>query len=144
MQLKCRLHVQPHPPHPPRPPHGKPTLQEIRAYLGFHILMGINCLPEIRDYWSMDQKLHYSPIASCIARNHFEISRYFHFVDNSALPSRDEPGYHRLQKVLPVISALRERFLCCFRSHPQNTIDEAMIPYKGMYIYACTCICNRM
>ena len=26
--------------------------QEIQAYLGFMILMGINELPEIRDYWS--------------------------------------------------------------------------------------------
>ena len=29
---------------------------EIRAYMGFMILMGINKLPEIRDYWSVDPK----------------------------------------------------------------------------------------
>lgn len=104
---------------------------EIRAYLGFHILMGINCLPEIRDYWSRDQKLHYAPITSRIPRDRFEeLSMYFHFVDNSTLPSRDEPQYHRLQKVLPVISAQRERFLSCYRPHTQNSVDEAMIPYK--------------
>ena len=33
------------------------TSDEIRAYIGFHILMGINCLPEIRDYWVKDEKL---------------------------------------------------------------------------------------
>ena len=27
--------------------------EEIRAYFGFMILMGINRLPEIRDYWSV-------------------------------------------------------------------------------------------
>ena len=111
---------------------------EMKAYLGFHILMGINRLPEIRDYWARDAKLHYSPIASRISRDRFEeISRYLHFVDNTTLPSWDEPGYHRLQKVPPVVTALRERFLRCYNPHPQNSIDEAMIPYKGN-IYTCT------
>ena len=108
---------------------------EIKAYLGFQILMGINRLPEIRDYWAMDAKLHYSPIASRISRNRFEeITRYLHFVDNTDLPSRDEPGFHRLQKVLPVVVAMKERFLNCYDPHPQNSIDEAMIPFKGIYI----------
>lgn len=123
--------------------------EEIRAYLGFHILMGINRLPEIRDYWARDPKMHYSPIASKISRKRFEeISRYLHFVDNAALPPRDEPGYHRLQKVLPLITALRERFKTTYNPHVQNSIDEAMIPFKGT-IYttlpvhnlpSCTCI----
>ena len=39
---------------------------EIRAYMGFMILMGINKLPEIRDYWSVDPKLRYAPIADRI------------------------------------------------------------------------------
>ena len=36
--------------------------EEIRAYFGFMILMGINRLPEIRDYWCMDKALRYAPI----------------------------------------------------------------------------------
>ena len=35
--------------------------EEVRAYL---ILMGINRLPEIRDYWSTDKSLRYTPIGS--------------------------------------------------------------------------------
>ena len=37
--------------------------EEVRAYMGFLILMGINHLPEIRDYWSTDNSLRYSAIA---------------------------------------------------------------------------------
>ena len=33
------------------------SAEEIRAYMGFMILMGINHLPEIRDYWSTDENL---------------------------------------------------------------------------------------
>ena len=79
---------------------------EIRAYMSFMMLMGINQLPEIHDYWSVDPKLRYAPIADRITRDRFEeITRYLHFVDNDSLPSRGEEGYSRLQKVDPVITA---------------------------------------
>ena len=45
---------------------------EMRAYLGFNILMGIVHEPEIRDYWSQSDLLHYSPIAGRISRRRFE------------------------------------------------------------------------
>ena len=62
--------------------------EEIRAYLGFNVLMGINNLPEISDYWSRDPRFHYSPISERISRDRFEeISRYLHFVDNATLPA---------------------------------------------------------
>ena len=112
------------------------TIEEMKAYLGFSIVMGINRLPEIRDYWANDSKLHNSFIASRITRRRFEeISRYLHFVNNMGLPLRDEPGYHRLQKVLPVVNMMRDRLLKNYNPHPQNSIDEAMIPFKGKQIH---------
>ena len=78
---------------------------------GFAILMGINRLPEIRDYWSTDENLRYAPIANRITRDRFEeITRYLHFADNEKVPSRGEDGYSRLQKVDPIISSLKDRF----------------------------------
>ena len=57
------------------------TEQEIRAYLGFFILMGIVKEPEIRDYRSWYVSLHYTPIAGKISCKRFEeISRHLHFV----------------------------------------------------------------
>ena len=54
--------------------------EEIRAYFGFYILMGLVRLPEIRD--SNSDTFHYAPIADRISRKRFEeISRYLHFVD---------------------------------------------------------------
>ena len=106
--------------------------EEIRAYLGFLILMGINELPLIRDYWSTSEYLRYAPIADRISRNHFEkITRYLHFVDNTSLLSRGEEGYSRLQKVQPVITAMKANFQAAYHPHTQVSIDEAMIPFKG-------------
>jgi len=116
---------------------GKPdtwstTEEEIRAYFGFCILMGMVRLPEIRDYWSSSDTFHYSPIASRISRKRFEeISRYIHFVDNESLTARGSPGYHRLQRVKPIIDALRERFSAVYKPGCQLSVDEAMIPFKG-------------
>ena len=45
---------------------------ELRAYFGFNVLMGINRLPEIWDYWSRDPRLHYSPISERITRDRYE------------------------------------------------------------------------
>ena len=112
------------------------SIDELKAYLGFMIVMGVNRLPEVRDYWSRDEKLHNTFIASSITRDRFEeISRYLHFIDNMTLPARDEPGYHRLQKVLPVITEMTQRCLEAYSPHPQNSIDEAMIPFKGIVTY---------
>ena len=106
--------------------------EEIKAYLGFMILMGVNKLPEIRDYWSTNEFLHYSPIADRITRDRFEqITRYLHFADNDTLPARGEEGFSRLQKVDPIISALKHNFQSAYYPHCQVSIDEAMIPFKG-------------
>ena len=96
--------------------------------------MGINRLPEVQHYWARDARLHYAPIADRISRLRFEeINRYLHFVDNTTFPSRGEQGYQRLQKVQPVIDAIRERCLKAYRPRAENSIDEAMIPFKGKH-----------
>lgn len=105
---------------------------EIRAYFGFAILMGINRLPEIRDYWSTDPTLHYSPIADRISRDRFEeLTRYLHFVNNDTLPGRGEPGFSRLQKVEPIIAAMKTKCSEVYSPHCQVSVDEAMVPFKG-------------
>lgn len=61
------------------------------------ILMGINHLPALSDYWKMDSTYRYSPVADRITRDRFfEITRYFHFVDNTTLLPRGDPGYDKL------------------------------------------------
>jgi hypothetical protein len=39
----------------------KITREELKTFIGFSILMGINRLPSVDDYWSKDPLLHYSP-----------------------------------------------------------------------------------
>ena len=108
------------------------SAEEIWAYMGFMILMGINHLPALADYWKLDPTYHYGPVADRITRDCFlEISRYLHFADNSTLLPRSDPEYDKLGKVRPVIRILSERFLKNYNAHRENSIDEAMIKFKG-------------
>ena len=68
----------------------------------------------------------------CIYTNRMDYNyNYMHFIDNTGLPLRDEPGFHRLQTVLPMITVMKDRFLMNYSPHPRNNIDEVMIPFKG-------------
>ena len=110
----------------------KITSEELKAYLGFCILMGINHLPALDDYWSTDPELHYSPVANRITRDCFrEISRFLHFVDNSTLTPRGPPGHDRLGKVRPVVDHLSSCFSDLYDPHREVAVDEAMIKFTG-------------
>ncbi len=106
---------------------------EIRAYLGFHILMGLNHLPELYDYWSLDECYHYFPIASRISRKRFmEIQKFLHFTDNTTVALHGEQGYDRLARVRPVIDAVQRTFLANYSPHRDNAIDEVMIKFNPL------------
>ena len=107
----------------------KTSDEEIKAYFGFYILVGLVKEP---DYWATEETFHYTPIVSCISRNRFEdISRYLHFVDKRNLPPLGSLGYHRLPYVKPLLDALRERCSVVYHPGPNLSVDEEMIPFKG-------------
>ena len=108
------------------------NVDEMKAFIGFTILMGVVKLPDLYDYWSSSEVLHCFPVASRISRKRFlELRRYLHFVDNDSLPVRGEEGYDRLGKVRPAIEAVRHSFLEAYSPHRECAIDEAMVKYKG-------------
>ena len=74
----------------------KVSEDEMEAFFGFMILMGLVRLPSLSDYWSKEQTYHYAPIASRISRNRFmEINRYLHFADNTTLSPPGSAGYNK-------------------------------------------------
>ena len=110
----------------------KVTVEELCAYLGFMLLMGVVHLPSLYDYWKNDEVYHYSPIASKISRNRFlQLHRYLHFVDNSRVTPPGSPEYDRLGKIRPVAEILSERVAAVYEPGRNISIDEAMIPFKG-------------
>ena len=110
----------------------KMTDEEFKAYLGFNILMGINKLPSLDDYWSRNPLLRYSPVADRITRDRFrDLSRYLHFADNTTLTDRGSPNHDRLGKVRPVVTHLARTFKEVYDPHKEVAVDEAMIKFQG-------------
>ena len=72
------------------------TPDDIWAFFGFAILMGINRLPQLQQYWSTIPEFHYRLVTERISRNRFmEIWRFLHFVDNSTHTSSSPPDPNR-------------------------------------------------
>ena len=69
------------------------TADDIWAFLGFALLMGINRLPQLHLYWNTNPAFHYLPIAERITRDRFmAIWRFLHFTPNSPSPSSTTVG----------------------------------------------------
>ena len=108
------------------------TESDIKAFLGFAILMGVNQLPALVHYWRRNPIFRYSPIADRISRDCFlEIWRFLHFTDNTALPARSDPDYDRLCKVRSILSFIQDACGANYISSRHQSIDEAMIAFKG-------------
>ena len=109
----------------------KVTVEELCAYLGFTLLMGIVHLPSLYDYWKNDEVYHYSPIPDKISRNRFhELHRYLHFVDNSTLSPPGSPDYDWLGRIRPVAEILSDNVAAVYDPGRDISIDEAMITFK--------------
>ena len=106
--------------------------EEILAYLGMNIAMGIVDLPEHTDYWTQEPMLR-SPWFSCVMslKRFKAISRFLHFADNVLALSRDNPSYDRLWKIRPVIDSIQRQSQKAYTPGKCVSVDESMIGTRG-------------
>ena len=82
------------------------SMEEMLAFLGMHIAMGIVSLPCLHDFWSTEPILQH-PWFSVMSRDHFKlILRYFHCCDSTAYIPRGEEGHDPFYKVRRVIGII--------------------------------------
>ena len=86
------------------------TIEDLKAFVGFSIQMGVNGLPSLDDYWQLDKTLRYALIADRISRDRFrDISRHLHFVDNNTLAPRGTPNHDQLGKIRPLLNHITQK-----------------------------------
>ena len=108
------------------------TVPELQSFLGTILLMGVHVLPTIESYWSTNLFLGASNVVLSFPRDRFtQILRELHFNDNSSAVERGQPGYDREYKIRPVVDSIREKCLSLYKPHRENSVDEAMVKYKG-------------
>lgn len=100
--------------------------EEIRNFIGIHILMGCLSYPRVSLYW--EPKFCIPLIAENMTlKRFFKLRTNFHVVDNNKHDSNDKD---RFWKVRPIYNCFRNR---CKELvlEPKLCIDEQIIPFKG-------------
>ena len=70
------------------------TKDEMEAFIGSMIHMGIVKLPRMTIYWSTDNLVHQESVSSVMTQTRFfQIWRYFHSADNTQSLPREDPGF---------------------------------------------------
>jgi hypothetical protein len=116
------------------------TLNELRAYFGLLIMMGVDRKTSITDYWSSDVFLRNVGISTVMSRNRFQIiTRYFHLADPENDPRRDTDPESRkrrceldpLYKINPWLKPILSNCQKNFVMGQHISIDEGMVAFKG-------------
>ena len=106
------------------------TYEEILAFFGISIAMGIIDLPSIKDYWSSSSILQVPWFPSVMSRGRFiTILSSFHLADNRGLPPKDDPKY-KLYKLGTLPTELNKSFGAMYKPTRDLSIDEQMIGTK--------------
>ena len=108
------------------------TRQELKAYFGICVVMGINNLPRLAMYWSSDPLIGNTGIQNIMTKNRFEeLSQYLHFSNSETEPQRGEENFDRLYKVRSLLSGVLENSQKAYEPSKNLSIDEGMIAFKG-------------
>lgn len=111
------------------------TLEEMKAFIGCMIVMGIHQLPALKHYWSSDPFLRVESVASIMTANRFKkLIENVHCNDNETQPAKSDPAFDKLHKVKPILDLLNANNRSIYKPSGVVTVDESMIPFKGRYI----------
>ena len=108
------------------------TREELKAFFGMLVYMGIARLPQLELYWSTKHELIRQHIAYVMPLVRFQqILRFLHLNDSDKQLTVDQPGYDPLFKVRKLLDIVTPKFESEYNLSESISIDEAMIPFKG-------------
>ena len=106
-------------------------LNEMKAFIGLHVLFGIKQLPATHLYWSKDQLVGVRAVQKIISINRFDkLSQYMHLKQQTNHVPREDPAHDKLFKVRLVLDRVVQ---CCqmeLRPGKDLSVDEGMIKFK--------------
>lgn len=110
-------------------------IEELLAWFGILMLMGLKEFPHIRCYWDRWAFYNCPLISEAMPRKRFEaIIRCLHLVDNATVVTDwDDPAYDKLAKVRWLCKAFASMSQGLYNNKRVLTVDEIMIPYKGRF-----------
>ena len=108
------------------------TKDEMKAFIGITIHMGIVKLPRMAMYWSTDNLVHQGSVSSVMTQTRFfQIWRYFHLADNTQSLPREDPRFDKIYRVREFLDIIVRNAQHLYRLDQDVSIDETMVPHKG-------------
>ena len=102
-------------------------VEELLAFFGLNIVMGLLHLPQIHDYWSRSKVLSTPLFSSVMSRDRFlSILKFIHLNDSSLQKKHGEEGYDRLFKIRPLLEHMSAVFPLYYQPNQHLSIDEMM------------------
>ena len=102
--------------------------EELLAFIGLNVAMGLIQLPQIQDYWNKNEVLATPFFPSIMSCDRFQnILRYLHLNDSSQQKKHGEDGYDALYKVRPLLDHFSAVFPLYYQPAQHINIDEMMI-----------------
>ena len=100
---------------------------EIKVFLGINVIMGINKLPSLENYWSTDKCIGSEKIQNAMPRARIQsILQNLHFSNNDNDYKTDKS-----YKIRPVIEHLKKVFAECLSTSLFQSVDEHICKFKG-------------
>nr|XP_039253699.1 piggyBac transposable element-derived protein 4-like [Styela clava] len=109
------------------------NVEEMKAFIGLIIAMGIIRLPNLRLYWQKKNWIFdVSSFNKIMPRKRFcDIYKYLHFCDEALARRSDDQKKDKLFKIRGLLSLILPSFESCYTPSRDIAIDETLIPFKG-------------
>ncbi|XP_069128864.1 piggyBac transposable element-derived protein 4-like [Argopecten irradians] len=113
------------------------NLDEMSAFIGLYLAMGIVKKPSIESYWNTSDKTYlYNThgFSSVMTRNRFQlIMKFLHCNNNNTHIPRGQEGHDPCHKFRPVLDLFNQTFKMRYNAARDLTIDESMVGFKGRH-----------
>ena len=104
------------------------TVQEMKAFVGLVLAMGIHVLPRIESYWDQHWVLAVPQFAQVMSSKRFwYLWANIHLVENGTNPPVTDPEHDRLFKIRPLMSKLQDTFAESYFPGQNVSVDESMV-----------------
>ena len=117
-------------------------MPEVRALFGINILMGVSALLQYHLYWHKDKFVSSAGVKDTVTLKRYEkLMQYPYMSDRATEPTGQ--NHDKLYKIWPVLEMVQESFKTHYNPGKNQTVDEAVIGFKGKLSKSSTCLQNQ-
>ena len=111
-------------------------IEELMAFIGLNVAMGMLHLPQIKDYWSTSKILSTPWFPSIMSRDCFlKILKFLHLVDSTLQKKKGEEGYDPLFKIRFLVDHLAAVYPQYYFPSRYLSIDEMMVGTRCRVVF---------